>query len=81
MSTMKPEGRREDGVENEQDPQEIVDRLAGLLPEDALDEAVQGLRPEDVSGPGVMRARRASGAIGPAAPASERTHHHEHHEA
>ncbi len=74
MSTMKSKGRREDGAGNEHDPQEIVDRLAGLLPEDALDEAVKGLRPEDVSGPGGLLSMLA-GRVIEAALQAEMTEH------
>jgi hypothetical protein len=53
MSTMKSKRRAEQGVDPEgQPPQEVVDRLAGLLPEGALDDAVKGLRAEELSGPG-----------------------------
>src|SRR3954465_3080391 len=31
---------------------EVVDRLAGLLPADALQDALAGLRPEEITGPG-----------------------------
>lgn len=74
MSTMKSKGRREDGAENEPDPQEIIDRLAGLLPEDALDEAVKGLRPQDVSGPGGLLSMLA-GRVIEAALQAEMTEH------
>ncbi len=74
MSTMKSKGRRDSDVENEQDPQEVIDRLAGLLPEDALDQAVQGLRPEDVSGPGGLLSQLA-GRVIEAALQAEMTEH------
>lgn len=74
MSTMKSKGRREDGAENEQDHREVVDRLAGLLPQDALDEAVKGLRPEDVSGPGGLLSQLA-GRVIEAALQAEMTEH------
>jgi putative transposase len=32
--------------------EEVVDRLAGLLPADALQDALAGLRPEEITGPG-----------------------------
>ena len=38
--------RDESGVE------EVVDRLAGLLPEEALEDALRGLAPEEITGPG-----------------------------
>ncbi len=48
MSTMKSKRRPEPGAEPEghEPPQEVFDRLAGLLPEGALEDAVKGLRPE-----------------------------------
>jgi putative transposase len=33
-------------------PEEVVDRLAQLLPADALDDALAGLAPEEITGPG-----------------------------
>jgi putative transposase len=33
-------------------PGEVVDRLAGLLPEEALQDALAGLAPEEITGPG-----------------------------
>jgi len=33
--------------------EEVRDRLAGLLPGDALQDALEGLRPEEITGPGV----------------------------
>jgi len=50
-------------LEEEQLPDEIRDRLAGLLPEDALEEAVQGLRPEDLTGPGGLLTQLAGRVI------------------
>src|SRR3954463_8419018 len=32
--------------------EEVVDRLEGLLPADALQDALEGLRPEEITGPG-----------------------------
>jgi hypothetical protein len=32
--------------------EEVRDRLAGLLPDDALQDALEGLRPEEITGPG-----------------------------
>src|SRR5215212_1458216 len=32
--------------------EEVVDRLAGLLPAEALQDALEGLRPEEITGPG-----------------------------
>jgi hypothetical protein len=54
MSTMQSKRRREPGADPEaaRPPEAVIDRLAGLLPEGALDEAVKGLKPEELSGPG-----------------------------
>ena len=48
MSTMKSK-RRPSGRRAQEPPQEVVDRLAELLPEGALDEAVRGLTPEELT--------------------------------
>jgi hypothetical protein len=53
MDCVSPKRRRgRSGMEPEQLPDEVRDRVAGLLDEEALEEAVQGLRPEDLTGPG-----------------------------
>src|SRR3954452_21480034 len=52
MSTMKSERRPDEGADPQGPPREVMHRLAGLLPEGALDEAVRGLNPEELSGPG-----------------------------
>lgn len=50
---MKPKRRRRGrAVEAEELPDEVRDRLVGVLDEGALEEAVQGLGPEDLTGPG-----------------------------
>ncbi len=46
MKNMPFKRRREGAEPVEQPPGEVVDRLGELLPEGALDDAVQGLRPE-----------------------------------
>jgi len=38
---------------------EVADRLAGLLPEDALQDALEGLRPEEITGPGGLTTQLA----------------------
>ena len=49
---MKSKGRPQTGADPEgRPPPEVIDRLAGLLPEGALEDAVRGLRPEQLSGP------------------------------
>ena len=72
MSTMKSERHPEEGAG--QPPEEVVDRLAELLPEGALDEAVRGLKPEELSGPGGLLAQLA-GRVVEAALEAEMTEH------
>jgi putative transposase len=75
MSTMKSERRpRRDAEPAEQAPGEIVDRLAELLPEGALDDAVRGLKPEELSGPGGLLSQLA-GRVVEAALEAEMTEH------
>ena len=44
--------RKRKKVEREQLPDEVADRLGELLPADALEEALEGLSPEQITGPG-----------------------------
>jgi putative transposase len=76
MSTMKSKRRPEPGADPDgpQPPQEVVDRLAGLLPEGALEDAVRGLRPEELSGPGGLLSQLA-GRVVEAALEAELTDH------
>src|SRR4051794_1442065 len=74
MSTMKNRRRPELGAEGPQPPQEVIDRLAGLLPDGALDDAVRGLRPEELSGPGGLLSQLA-GRVVEAALEAELTEH------
>jgi putative transposase len=76
MSTMKSKRRPEPGVdpEGQEPPQEVVDRLAGLLPEGALEDAVKGLGPEELSGPGGLLSQLA-GRVVEAALEAEMTEH------
>lgn len=72
MQSMKRQGQGEEGgVEL---PEEVVDRLAELLPEGALDEAVKGLKPEELSGPGGLLSQLA-GRVIEAALEAEMTEH------
>jgi putative transposase len=50
-------GRPESSVE------EVRDRLAGLLPSDALQHALEGLRPEEITGPGGLLTQLAGRVI------------------
>jgi len=72
MSTMKSKRRATGGAE--EPPPEVIDRLAGLLPEGALDDAVRGLKPEELSGPGGLLSQLA-GRVVEAAMEAEMTEH------
>ena len=73
---MKDRRGPREGVEpgERRPPQEVADRLAGLLPEGALDDAVRGLKPEELSGPGGLLSRLA-GRVVEAALEAELTEH------
>jgi putative transposase len=47
----------------ESPPQEVVDRLAGLLPADELQDALKGLQPEQITGPGGLLTQLAGRVI------------------
>ena len=56
--------RRQPGAETPSGPpEEVVDRLAGLLPADALEEALEGLEPEEITGPGGLVTQLAGRVI------------------
>jgi len=76
MKTVKSERRPGPGAEpdGERPPQEVVDRLAGLLPEGALGDAVRGLKPDELSGPGGLLSQLA-GRVVEAALEAEMTEH------
>jgi putative transposase len=75
MSTMPSNRRRRQGPEPpEQLPDEVVDRLAGLLPEDALQDALKGLEADEITGPGGLLAQLA-GRVVEAALEAELTDH------
>jgi len=66
MSTMQSKRRPDEGAEasEPQAPLEAVaDRLAGLLPEDALEEALKGLEPDEITGPGGLLSKLAGRVI------------------
>lgn len=44
-------------------PDEVVDRLAGLLPADELQDAIKGLAPEQITGPGGLLTKLAGRVI------------------
>src|SRR5215218_9067057 len=45
-------GESSRSARSESASEEVADRLAGLLPADALQDALAGLRPEEITGPG-----------------------------
>ena len=61
MSNQKSKFRDEPSrsVRPESASEEIEDRLAGLLPEDALQGALAGLAPEEITGPGGLMTQLA----------------------
>jgi putative transposase len=59
----KRRGRRARACDPQQLPDEVRERLAGLLPEEALEEAVQGLGPEELTGPGGLLTQLAGRVI------------------
>lgn len=75
MNTMKSkDGPGSDVSAVVEPPAEVIDRLAELLPEGALGEAVKGLRPEELSGPGGLLSQLA-GRVIEAALEAELTEH------
>lgn len=61
MSTMKSKGRPDEDAEVVE--HEVVDRLAELLPDDALQDALKGLEPEEITGPGGLLTQLAGRVI------------------
>src|SRR3954451_5039452 len=74
MSSMQSKRRPQEGAESQQPPEEVIDRLAELLPEGALDDAVRGLKPGELSGPGGLLSQLA-GRVVEAALEAELTEH------
>jgi putative transposase len=62
------------GRADEARPREVVDRLAGLLPAEALEEALEGLRADEITGPGGLLTQLA-GRVLDAALGAELTGH------
>jgi len=60
MSTMQSKREAE---ASEQQPEAVGDRLAGLLPEEALQDALKGLEGRDITGPGGLLAQLAGRVI------------------
>lgn len=64
MSSMQSKRPPKEGLESSQAAAEaVVDRLAGLLPEDALQDALQGLEPDEITGPGGLLTQLAGRVI------------------
>src|ERR1700678_1272324 len=64
--TEKPTGRRgrpRQAHEGAEAPEELQDRLAGLLPADALQDALKGLDPEEITGQGGLLTHLAGRVI------------------
>jgi putative transposase len=69
MTTEHQDGERPSGP-----PEGLADRLAGLLPEEALQDALRGLEPGEITGPGGLLTQLA-GRVVDAALAGELTEH------
>ena len=65
MSTMQSKRRPGAGAEppDPQLPREVADRLAGLLPEDVLEDALKGLSAEEITGAGGLLTQLAGRVI------------------
>jgi putative transposase len=64
MSTMKSPRRPQEGAGSEQElEQEVAGRLAELLPQDALQDALKGLEPDEITGPGGLLTQLAGRVI------------------
>jgi transposase-like protein len=63
QNTESADRRRSSGAGPEGPPEEVVDRLAGLLPPAALEEALEGLEAEQITGPGGLLTQLAGRVI------------------
>ena len=67
MTTTKTESSKSasiDGVSDRHQPdQEAIDRLAGLLPREELEDALKGLDPDQITGPGGLLTQLAGRVI------------------
>src|SRR5215203_3687493 len=74
-STGRPRRRRHGGADvATASPHDIIDRLAGLLPQEALEDALRGVSPEDITGPG-GRVTQLAGRVIETALAAELSDH------
>jgi transposase-like protein len=62
-STTSAESGKSDTRASERPPEEVVDRLAALLPAEELEEALEGLVPEEITGPGGLLSQLAGRVI------------------
>jgi putative transposase len=64
-TTTQSKGRPGEGADRGQhrEAEAVVDRLAGLLPEEALQDAVKGLEPDEITGPGGLLSKLAGRVI------------------
>src|SRR3954453_8923738 len=53
------EGGSSGSARDERSVEELRERLPGLLPEDALQDALEGLRPQEITGPGGLMSQLA----------------------
>src|SRR5262245_43361954 len=60
---MSREGESVDPNRAQSPPGEVVDRLAGLLPREALQDALKGLEPDEITGPGGLLSELAGRVI------------------
>jgi putative transposase len=63
---MQSKRRPEEGVEASEPqaaPEVVADRLAGLLPAEALEDALKGLEPDEITGPGGLLSKLAGRVI------------------
>jgi putative transposase len=76
MTTINPQRppSSQSGSAGLEPPEEVIDRLAGLLPDGALDDAVRGLSADELSGPGGLLSQLA-GRVVEAALEAEMTEH------
>src|SRR5215213_3046867 len=63
IKSISDRDRERDETARAQSPQEAVDRLAGLLPDEALEDALKGLSPEQITGPGGLLTQLAGRVI------------------